>query len=334
MPLALVLVLVSVLPADQRPPASIAFDLRGLSADEYHRIDGLALERKVALRLVQEGFAVVAPGAAADVEVRASMVAGGLALDAIGGGAALRATIATTPDAAAAWHLEVAHKISEMARALATASHRERGRPPPSAALAGVPLPPPPSSPAPSAVRAPATPTALAAPREAASDGDARPAPRWEVGLAAGAVWRAGGGDALGGVTATNVHARLRLHLEAFGARSTGPGIEVWEGQGSAGLGVALVEGHVDVDVGLAAGLVGQRFSLASQWATDSTGTHVVPAGWIPLYARWTSGHVVIGARAALGFARSLTHTAEGATLWSRGSVRLETMLVLAWAFR
>lgn len=321
-----VVVLMSVVGAHQPPPASIAFDLRGLSVDEYHRIDGLALERKVALRLVQEGFAVVAPGAAADVEVRASMVAGGLELDAIGGGAVMRATIAIAPAAAAAWHLEVAHKISEMARALATQAHRER-QPPPGAAVEAARPPAPP-------LGTPATPTVPAAPERAPRDGDAGRASRWEVGLGAGALWRAGGAAPLAGVTATNAYARLRLHLEVFGARSTGPGIEVWEGQGSAGLGVALVEGVVDVDVGLAAGVVGQRFSLASPWATDRTGTHASPAAWMPVYARWTSGPVVIGTRAAVGFARSLAHTAEGATLWSRGPVRLEAMATVAWAFR
>ena len=37
----------------------VSFDLRPLAEQDYRRLDGLELERKVALRLIQEGFAVV-----------------------------------------------------------------------------------------------------------------------------------------------------------------------------------------------------------------------------------------------------------------------------------
>jgi hypothetical protein len=107
----------------------------------------------------------------------------------------------------------------------------------------------------------------------------------------------------------------------------------VWEGQGSAGVGVAVVDGAAGIDVGLAAGAVVQRFDLASPWATDRTGTSATPGVWAPVYVRWATGHLVFTARAAVGLARSPTHGSEGATLWSRGSLRFETVLAVGWAF-
>jgi len=156
---------------------------------------------------------------------------------------------------------------------------------------------------------------------------------RWEVGLGAGALWRAGGADPLAGLLATHTRARLRLHVDLLGARTPGNGIEVWEGQALAGVSAVVIDGPASVDVGLAAGVVAQHFSVASPWASDRAGTHAAPGLWLPLRASWAAGRMVVAARAALGVARTLDHTREGATLWSRGSLRLESMLVLAWTF-
>jgi hypothetical protein len=324
-PPACVLALVLLTGADRGGAvASVAFDLRGLSAVAYHDIDGLALERKVALRLVQEGFAVVAPGFGADVEVRASIANdGGLVLSAaVRDDAAppLRSTIAAAKGPAAEWHLEVAHKVSEMARVLAAT------RPAMPAPVTA------PSSPA--AVAASATPVTTTATQETAA-GKVSPAvdSRWEVGLGAGAVWRAGGADPLAGLLATHAHGRLRLHVDVLGARSPGNGIAVWEGQASVGVSGVVIEGPASVDVGLAAGVVVQHFSVASPWAADRAGTHAAPGLWLPLRARWAAGRLAIAARAALGLARGVDHTSQGATLWSRGSLRVESMLFLAWTF-
>ncbi len=301
--------------------ASVAFDLRGLSAAAYHAIDGLALERKVALRLVQEGFAVVAPGSGADVEVRASVTdGGGLLLSAAvrddRDAPPLRSTIAAANGPAAEWHLEVAHKVSEMARVLAASRVATRA---PTATPAGR-----------SGAAAPATAATVTAETEVVKPFPAG-RPRWEVGLGAGALWRAGGADLLAGVLATHARGRLRLHIDVLGSRSAGSGIDVSEGQGMAGVSAAVIDGPASVDVGLAAGVVVQHFSLASPWASDRAGTQAAPGLWLPLHARWAAGRLVVAGRAALGVARALDHTSEGATLWSRGSLRLESMLILAW---
>jgi hypothetical protein len=321
-PPACVLALVLLTGADRGgAAASVAFDLRGLSAAAYHDIDGLALERKVALRLVQEGFAVVAPGFGADVEVRASIADdGGLVLSAVArddDAPPLRRTIAAAKGPAAEWHLEVAHKVSEMARVLA-------------ATRAALPAPvAAPSSPAAAASATAATATAETAAGKVSQAVDSR----WEVGLGAGALWRAGGADPLAGLLATHARGRLRLHVDLLGARSPGNGIDVWEGQALAGVSGVVIEGPASVDVGLAAGVVVQHFSVASPWATERAGTQAAPGLWLPLRARWAAGRLAVSGRAALGLAPGLDHTSQGATLWSRGSLRLESMLVLAWTF-
>jgi hypothetical protein len=96
---------------------------------------------------------------------------------------------------------------------------------------------------------------------------------------------------------------------------------------------VAVVDGAAGIDVGLAAGAVVQRFDLDSPWATERAGTIVSPGVWAPVYARWAAGPLVFAARAAVGLARSPSHESEGATLWSRGSLRFETVLAAGWAF-
>jgi hypothetical protein len=303
--------------AGQSRASSVAFDLRGLSTEDYRRIDGLALERKVALRLVQEGFAVVASDREPDALVRASVVSGGLELLANGGGSSLRLTVAMRGPPAE-WQLEVAHKVSEMARTLALEARVEPTRPDPG------PVATPPTPPSATEPR----------PKPAISDGAAPSVARWEAGLGAGLVVREGGSDPLVGVMATSLLGRLRLNLEVLGARSDGTGIEIWEGQGSVGLGFALVEGAVGVEVGLAGGAVMQHFSVPSRWASERAGTRVSAALWAPLRARWAaSRRLVLSLRPALGLSRATAHTSEGESLWSRGSLRLEVVGGLAWAF-
>src|SRR3954447_5030910 len=245
--------------ADHSEPAvSVGFDLRGVSAAAYHQIQGLALERNVALRLVQEGFAVVRAGGA-DVEVRVSVADGGaLALSATARGddaPPLRSTVAAARGGAAAeWHLEVAHKVSEMARVLAARLQR-RAR----AAAVAPPTGAMPSTSATPAGRAPVGPTQGSAPpvprsvagaAGAAGAGTATVAAAptgggssWEVALGAGALWRAGGADPLAGVLLSHTRGRLRLHLDLLGARSPESGIDAWEGQAAAGVGVAVIDG-------------------------------------------------------------------------------------------
>jgi hypothetical protein len=300
-----------ILCAGRGSAASIAFDPRGLSAEEYRQVGGLALERKVALRLVQEGFAVVAPGRGADVEVRAFMTREGLALDASNGSVTRRVTISAADAPSAEWHLEVSHKISELARALALTR-----QPSPSSAEG------PPRSGRQAAVRR----------TQAEQPAATALASRWEFGLGAGAVFRDGGSDPLIGLSATNALGRLRLHLDVLGNWSSGTEIDIQEAQGSAGIGMALIDGVLALDLGLAVGAVIHRFGMENRWATERSGTSASPAIWAPLHVRWAAGHLFVSGRLAAGLARTPTHTSQGATLWTRGSGRLEAMLVAGWA--
>jgi hypothetical protein len=308
----------------QSNATSVAFDLRGLSTEDYRRIDGLALERKVALRLVQEGFAVVASDREPDALVEASVVPGGLELQANSGRSSLRLTVAMRGPPAE-WQLEVAHKVSEMARTLALETRVEPATSEPRS----------PATPEPASIRAPGEPLpAKRPPKLAGSDGAAPPEARWEVGLGAGLVVREGGSEPLVGLMATSSQGRLRLYFELLGARSEGTGIEIWEGQGAVGLGFALIDGAVGLELGLAGGAVMQRFSVPSRWASERTGTRASAAFWAPLRARWAaSKRLVLSARPALGFSPAPAHASEGENLWSRGSLRFEIVAGLAWAF-
>jgi hypothetical protein len=320
--LALVLALACFLGTGRSSATSVAFDLRGLSSEDYRRIDGLALERKVALRLVQEGFAVVASEREPDVLVQAHVVAEGLELRADRGQSSLRQTI-RMQGPAAEWQLELAHKVSEMARTLALEARVEPA--PPDRALVATP------ESRSAAEKTPPLPTERP-PKRAVSDGV--PDASWEVGFGAGVLVRQGGTDPQVGLMSTSSRGRLRLYLEVLGARSEGTGIEIWEGQGSVGLGFALVAGAVGVELGLAGGAVMQHFSVASRWASERSGTRASPAFWAPLRARWAaSKRLVLTLRPALGLAKAPTHASEGEKLWSRGSLRLEVVGGLAWVF-
>jgi len=52
---------------------TVAVDLSGLDAAAYRRVDAVGLETRAVLRLVQEGFAVVAPSGGPEITVRVKL---------------------------------------------------------------------------------------------------------------------------------------------------------------------------------------------------------------------------------------------------------------------
>jgi hypothetical protein len=58
----------------------------------------------------------------------------------------------------------------------------------------------------------------------------------------------------------------------------------------------------------------------------------LAPAGWAKVRGGWRFGNgLALEVRLALGVLPPLSHTSEGATLWSRGGVRAEAGASLAF---
>lgn len=281
----------------QLPVVSVSFDLRSLSEKDYRQLDGLSLERKVSLRLTQEGFAVVSPDhPAARIRVRARRVENELVVEAIGPAGNLRRVVRLEAGAQDGLHLEVTQKVAELSRAMNV----------PSPAMTPPPV------------------TARASERGSLL----------ELSLGAGALWRTGAVDPLLLTSARLGLGRIGLDLEAGISASRGPDLRVFETQGSAGLGYRFAPvGPLLLEPGAAFGLVLHGYQVTDRFATASAGTLVEPAGWARLRTRWAvAARLSLELRLALGLSAPLEHVSEGATLWRRGGLRGETGLGLTWA--
>ncbi|MCE9674014.1 hypothetical protein LY474_40105 [Myxococcus stipitatus] len=288
----------------QAPVVSVSFDLRALPEQDYRRWDGVELERKVALRLIQEGFAVVSPRSPAQLRLRASRTPEGLWLEAAGPEQRVEQGVRVGRGSIAELHLEVAQKLSEMTRAV-----RPEPEPPP---------PPPP----PEIVLQPPVEVAAAPVR-----------PDLDLSLGLGTLWQGPG-------VAPHLLLSVRRGLGAFGLEAeAGLGgrreaaLTVYEAQGGAFFSYRLpVAERLQLEPGVGAGLVLHAFRLEDAWVSDRTGTQLSPAGWARMKVRWRfTERLAAELRVALGLLRPVTHVREGETLWSRGGARLETGAHLSW---
>ncbi|OJT20381.1 hypothetical protein BO221_30635 [Archangium sp. Cb G35] len=301
----------------QAPAVSVSFDLRPLSSQDYRRWEGVELERKVALRLIQEGFAVVSPESPAQLRLRASRTREGLRLEATGPRQRVEQIVRMGRGSLAELHLEIAQKLSEMTRALKTE-----------------PEPPPPR------VAAPAPQTAGPAPKTAG------PVPQPPVGVASaprsselnlslglGSLWR-------GPAVDPHLLLSIRHGLGAFGLEaeaglggSRGAELTVLEAQGGAFFSYRLsASERLQLEPGVGAGVVLHTYQLAAPWVSARSGTQVSPAGWARMKLRWRfTERLAAELRVALGLLRPVTHVSEGGTLWSRGGARFETGASFSW---
>lgn len=288
----------------QAPAVSVSFDLRSLSEQDYRRWDGVELERKVALRLIQEGFAVVSPRSPAQLRLRASRTPEGLLLEATGPRQRVEQAVRVGRGSLAELHLEVAQKLSEMTRAV---------QPEPE---------PPPPEPEPEPVLPPPVEVA-AAPWHPALD----------LSLGLGTLWRGSGMDPLLLLSARRGLASFGMEVEAGLGVSREAALSVFEAQGGAFFSYRRsVAERLQLEPGVGAGLVVHAFRLKDDWVTGQTGTQVSPAGWARMKLRWRfTERLAAELRVALGLLRPVTHVSEGGTLWSRGGARLETGVALSW---
>lgn len=297
-------------------PVTVTVDFSALSPEVSQRIDALGLESRVILRLIQEGFAVVAAFAAPDVQVRAEEINGSVRLTATGGGGAESVTVTLGTGTRAELQLEMAQKAVDLARTRVAAVQVARlkaqppPRPPPSPLR---PLPYQPDAPIPRAPR-PIT---------------------VNVTLGAAALWRGPGVDPM---------AQLSLGIDtrglfgvgvSFGVnRSTAPGLDpaergltVTEWQITTGPRFHLLRaGQWFTDVAAEVGVVSHEYTYQGIGVIDPEGDKLDVLGLVPITFGYRLTDVFeVSLRLAPGIAgRNREHRRDGVVIWEREAARLE----------
>lgn len=298
-------------------PSSVGLDLTELAARDFERLDALAFEKSAVVRLVQDGFAVVAPTEAADVLIRLEVqpVPRALVLRARGPGGEAAREVPWGKEPLAELHLELTQKLVELTRQVARA------------APAPVPVvEPDPPEPAPAPAAPEPTPVVAAPP----------PAPprRFSFGAAAGVLTRPGGADALV-LARARYGTTLRGVAELGIAFGRGTGVTVVETQLAVGpaIGLALTD-SLELEV---AALVGGL--LHAFWFDDSSTDAAAGARInVLLMAPVTLSYQLspdwgLFARLAAGWAQARVHLSGDVAVWSRAPFRVEAAVGLRSTF-
>jgi len=290
---------------------TVGVDLTTLEIKTYEELDGLSLEKRMVLRLVQEGFAAVTPAQGPDVLVTIRRTPEGLRIEARGPLGARERTIPLRGDPLEELHLEIVHRVLGLVR------------------LSLAPMTPP-TSPSSTSVVAGAPTERL--PRDRVPREKRR---RWRMEPSAGvdALWRSSGPDLL-------VRLGFRLgqspglggHLSLGLSPSSGEGIDVQEWQVQAGVGYRLaLSARFDLEGGVLLGVVVHRYDVNLPDARDAGSAVTDFLGALPVVLTYCPfSHVGIALRVAPGVAgASQRHLLNSRVLWERGSLRLETGLAL-----
>ena len=181
-------------------PTTVALDVSTVDAAAFEALDGVALEKTATVRLVQEGFAVIAPTASPDVLVSVSVNVAprSIVLSGKGPGGTSTRSIPWGAETQAELHLEVTQKLVELTRVVARAPV--------------VPVVEPVVEPTPS---------------------------RWHLGAGGGVLLREGGLDGLG-VATLRWGDRLRFAADLGLGGSRGAGIGIIETTLAAGVAYTL----------------------------------------------------------------------------------------------
>ncbi len=275
---------------------SVSVDVTQLDEKTYVRIDALNLENKVIVRLVQEGFAVVATSE--DPYIRVAYLAGARLRIKVQTGEVMQGrTVDISGDLDLdALHLEVSQKTVELVRQMPQ---------PTGAKTAPVPV-------------------------EVVTN-QPEPLPRRPLVLdaMAGFVYRGDSDPQLGLGLAYPFTSSMAVTGGIHLIPATSPAIDVFEWQAQAGLSwTVLVTNPWRLDVGISGGLLVHHFSLP-----NDSGTRVNALVTIPISLARTLRHgLTLGFRLAPGFTpESREHTAGGRQLWQRSGARLEVLGHLSW---
>lgn len=97
-------------------PVTVAIDLAALDANAYRALDALSLEKRVVLRLIEDGFAVVAATAHPELVLRVSRTPASVTVAIDGPLGARTRDIPHASEPLPELHLEVAQRASDLAR--------------------------------------------------------------------------------------------------------------------------------------------------------------------------------------------------------------------------
>ncbi|MGA9524536.1 MAG: hypothetical protein WBV82_23975 [Myxococcaceae bacterium] len=310
------------------PRPTVAINVSSLSDSAAKRVDALALETRVVQRLLQEGFAVVAPFAEPDVLLSLEGSGERIRLVASGGGEPNVVEVTLAVGSLAELQLELSQRLVDLARAqLATF-------PPLSAEAASTPAPEQRPTLTPLIPRADAQ--GLPESGNGSNDIDLG----LQVAVGVDALWR---GDRLDPLARIVVEAgdRWSLRVAAGLAPSVVPGLEVWDWQLQAGPAFRLWQaGPLSAKVGV---LVGVAYH---DWTVDPS-ANIKDDEPVRLLDPFVSADLELsyrltrllqlGVRMAPGFTpRRLEHrtkTTDGLLLWGSEAARLESGLFLAGGF-
>jgi hypothetical protein len=315
----LVVLLVTRSARAQQQRTTVALDLTHLSDADYAALDGLALERGLVLRLVEEGFAVVATTSQPAIVLRIEVQ-----------GEVIQLKVEATGDSYQRdiqWdrrierpllHLELSQKLVELARAARAAA-------------------PAPESASPAAAARPPARSQRHEEARSASEGMPPSQGSASIGVAIGGVWRP---------PALDPALRLGLLLRAGGRwwmelgtgvlAASAPGIRVMEIEPSAGLNATLrLDARWALSAGARIGILMHVYSLDDSAAAQASGLRLDGLIAAPLRASVRAFQpVLFDLTVAPGVAtRGRSHLANGRTLWHRSAGQVEVTLGAALAF-
>lgn len=317
MPLARSFLLILVLLGSLRPsaagaqPLTVTLDLSSLSPRTFDRIDGDALEKQILVRLVQDGYAVVAGHSEAAVSLTLEERADQLVLTGRRNRTSLPRSLKWARLSAVELRWRLAQESVELVRLLATEA--------------------PPAPVAPPVVQQPereAPPPVLLSAQE--------PVRSWLFSLMAGGLYRPHSLDvSLGGVLQRRWQ-RWMVEGALQGSWSEGTQIDVWEASASVGPGLRTsFTPDLEGSVALRAGLLLQRYSVSAPGAEQPSGTHWDPLVSVALALGWQVWKpLVVGARIEPGFIpHTYVHALGETELWQRSAFRLQMAgwIGLAW---
>jgi hypothetical protein len=271
---------------------TVAVDMTQLDAASFARVDGVGLEKRILLRLVQDGFAVVRPEQGPDVLVSVQAKGPDLMLEARTQQGVKVARVAAVDLPFGELHLELTQRLVALLHAV----------------LAPVPT----AAPIPTV-----TPT---------------PTDEWALNLGAQVLIRSGGVDPLielnAGAAAVGP---LWLELAGAWSTSRGTDLRVHEWQLAAGASCRFKLGDAMYgSMGLQVGALAHDYHFSAPAAARTRGTRVDTLFLLPLRLTTTFGsRWQIGLQVTPGAANhSRGHQTSEGFVWRRGALRLQTGLI------
>jgi len=278
---------------------TVAIDLTPLDPASFERLDGLALEKRILLRLVQDGFAVVRPEQGPDVLVSVRVAGQSLVLEALARPSVKSAIVLIDDRPRAELHLEVTQKLVALLR---------------TALPSQISL----SAPAPAA-RGPT----------ASTNRTWLAAGQWEASSSVQVLARSGGADLLLAIGASHAIADLIwIDLDGGWSPSSAPRLHVNEWQLSTGASYRWILGtRWCGSAGLQLGTLAHQYAYSESGAKLPGGTRVDALLLLPLRityglsSTWQVGlHVTPGAAN-----RSRGHETDAGFIWHRGALRVQS---------